>query len=222
MEEAARSVSHLRTSSLSVHPRQSCLHPRVTGEAARFVSPLRTTRVSVHPRQSCPHPQLTEEAARSVSHLRTHLRTMSLSVHPRQSCPHPQLTEGAARLPIPHRKANPTSYLQRSRLTPELKEVAVPLVNPWETACPCAEFEQSCLRPELKEAAAQLADLHQPLNPTVHLRHCPHPEPAGVGVRQLVPRRTMNSTVQLYPSCLRSELMEVAAQLANHSYRAPL
>ena len=157
-----------------------------------------------------------------MSHLQTHFRRMSLSVPSRQSGPCPQLMEEAGRLPNPHRKANPTSYLQRSRLTPELKEVAVPLVNPWETACPCAEFEQSCLRPELKEAAVPLADLHQPLNPTVHLRHCPHPEPAGVGVRHLVPRRTMNSTVQLYPSCLRSELMEVAAQLASHPYRAPL
>ena len=191
-------------------------------EAARSVSHLRTTSLSVHLRQSCSHPELTEEAAQSASHLRTHLWTTSLSVLPRQTCLHPQLTEAAARLPNPHRKANPTSYLQQSRLNRELKEAAVPLVNPWGTAYPCAQFEQSCLCLEPKGAALLLADPHQPSNPPVHLQHCAHPEPAGVGVRHLVPGRTMNSTVQLYPRCLRSELMEVAVQLANHPYWAPL
>src|SRR5712692_8485273 len=142
-----------------------------------------------------------EETARAVCHLRTHFPTyfpaMSLSVHPRRSCPHPQLTEEAARPRHPHPKASRTSYLRRS-----------------------------CLNSELTEAAAQLANPHQPSNSTVYLQqHCPHAEPTREGERHLTTRRTtnstMNSTVRLEPSCLRSELMEEAAQLASHPCRVP-
>ena len=189
-----------------------------------------------------------------MSRLRTHFRTMSLSVHSRPSCSHPQPMEEAARLPNPHRKASPTSYLQR-RLSLELKEEAARLATPHRSSNPTAYFRQhcpspepteegarhlapfrttnstarllqSCLRPEPKEAAAPLANPPQPSNPTVRLQqHCPQPEPTGEAVRHLAPRRTMNSalnsTAQLQPSCLRSERMEEAAQLASHPYWTP-
>jgi hypothetical protein len=181
--------------------------------------------------------------------LRTHFLTTSLSVHPCRSCPHPQLTEEAARLPCPGRKASPTSYLQRRRLNPEPKEAAALPANPHQPssstghprqlcprpepkaegpphlaprrkASPTSYLQQRRLNPEPKEAAALPANPRQPLRPTAHLeQHCPQPELTGEGRPHLALRRTTNSTAQ--PSCLRSELMEEAAQLASHPYRAP-
>ena len=169
-------------------------------EAARLPNPHRKARPISYLQQDRLNPELKEAAARSVNHHRTHFRTTSLSVPSRQSVPRPQLMEAAGQPPKPPGKASPIWFLQQGRLRPEPKEAAAPLANP-----------------------------RRPSNPTVHLQqHCAHPEPTGAGVRHLAPRRTMNPTLnstlnpaRLWPSCLRSEPMEEAAQLASLPYWAP-
>src|SRR5208282_3823041 len=139
-----------------------------------------------------------------------------------------------ARLPNPHRKARPTSYLQQGRLSLRRMEEAARSVSHFRshfrthfrTTSLTSYLQPSCLRSEPKEAAVPLANPHQPSHPTVHLpQHCAQSEPTGEGVRHLAPRPTMNSTLnptaQLSPSCRRSAPMEEAVQRASHPYWAP-
>ena len=115
------------------------------------------------------------------------------SVPSRPSGRHSQRMEEAARLPNPHRKARPNSYLQQGRLSLRRMEEAARSVSHF----------RSHFRTHFRTTS-----LSVPARPSG-----PHPrrmEEAGQ-----LPNRKASPTSYLQPSCLRSEPKEAAAPLAN-------
>ena len=111
------------------------------------------------------------------------------SVPSRPSGRHSQRMEEAARLPNPHRKARPTSYLQQGRLNPGLKGEAARSVSHFRT-----HFRTMSLNV-----------LSRPSGP----------HPRRMGEAGQLPNRKSSPTSYLQPSCLRSEPKEAAVPLAN-------